>query len=101
MARDALRYYAYSPQMGRRRVPAELTTETEVIDWAAGRGALNVVREDGPASKPHGVHVIWQKDAPTDYDIRLKISDVLAEHFPNATVREIGNAMNALMQVIR
>lgn len=99
IARNKLtyRYYAYSPEMGRRRVPGDCITQPMAIDWAAGRGAINVVREDGPASKPHSVQLVWERDAKSTYDIQIEIANVLAERFPNATVREVGEATKALL----
>lgn len=98
--RAAHRYYAYSPELGKRRIPDDLTP-AQAIEWAAGRGAINVIREDGPASKPTAVHMVWRQSEPTAYDIELKISNVLAEHFPNATVREIGEATKALVAALK
>jgi hypothetical protein len=58
------RYYAYSEALGRKRL-IDSNTETEAIDAAKALGAANVVKEDGPPSKPHGVEMIWE-DAPRD-----------------------------------
>ena len=64
MSREAPRYYAYNPDIGRVRVPIDVVSKGEeaVIEWAAGRHAVNVVREDGPPSKPTAVEFVWRAD---------------------------------------
>jgi molecular chaperone DnaK (HSP70) len=99
MARDAFRYYAYSPTMGRRRVPC--TTEADAIIWAAVHGAVNVVREDGPASKPTAVTIVWKRDEPTPFDLHADIYQELADRFPKATVREISEAVAAVEAIFK
>jgi len=119
MSRDAYRYYAYSPEMGRRRIPNPDTmamagttiplTEEMAIEWAAGRGALNVVREDGPASKPTAITMIWNRQADfprvsvrvsASYDLHMEIYNELANRFPNATVADVARAAKAIEAII-
>jgi hypothetical protein len=59
--RPAIRYYAYSQTLGRKRIPDEHATDTAAITYAQGLGAVNVVREEGPPSKPTAVHVVWSR----------------------------------------
>ena len=54
------RYYTYDGQR-RLRVPVDHSTDdAAAARYAAEHGAVNVVREDGPPSRPTGQHLVWQ-----------------------------------------
>lgn len=99
MPRDAFRYYAYSPTMGRRLITGP--SEADIIEWAAARGAVNVVREDGPTSKPTDITLIWKRDEPTPRDLHAAIYNELVERFPKATVREVAEAAHAIEAIFK
>lgn len=99
--RTARRYYAYSPDMGRVRIPPEFNEE-EAITWAAGRGAHNVVLEDGPASRPTKIAFVWKHDEAEKANVlRNALWDALSGQFPTATVRQIGEAHKTITKLIK
>lgn len=97
---EETRYYAYGPNLGRMRAPTEFNEE-EVIVWAKGRGAHNVVREHGPVSKPTALTLVWQNSEPTTYQKRAGLWDILAERFPYATAAEIQPVVDAIEKYIQ
>lgn len=57
--RTARRYYAYSQTLGRKRLNDALSLD-EAVTAAKALGAVNVVQEDGPPSKPIDVRIVWE-----------------------------------------
>lgn len=99
--RPAVRHYAYSESIGRMRVPDHITDTAEIIAWATARRAVNVVREEGPASKPTGVAIVWEReDAPPNQRL-ADVMTLLAKQFPDASVRTIGETALAIWEMYR
>lgn len=95
MPRAAIRYYVYSPTLGRRRVPPHYEDSDHHARYYAEhhnqqnrlRQADNLIREDGPLSKPHSVTVIWERepeppatDVALDAAYALVLADLRAHH---------------------
>lgn len=71
------RYYAYSPTFGRKRATAEQSvTQETAIAWAASLpGSVNLVHEEGPASKPLGTTVVWERNPKAVETVTLTDAD--------------------------
>lgn len=71
-AQPKIRYYGYSPALGRHlllRTDDTAMTDTDraaVIEQARRAGFDNVVRETGPVSRPEDVVKIWERGSPAD-----------------------------------
>jgi hypothetical protein len=105
-----IRYYAYSPTLGRRLLQLpdgeNITDEAEAIRMSQRLAADNVIREEGPVSKPTSFKIIWARLGPlaaadakaTGEAYRLGLVQViLAKHFPDQTVRKIGEAAREIL----
>lgn len=93
------RYYAYSPTLGRRLLTLpngdHVTNGAEATRMAQRLHADNLVREEGPVSKPLSVRIVWTKEnaaVTPDAALTAHVQAVLSRHFPNATVQQIGDA---------
>lgn len=101
MARTARRYYGYIPDQARILAPSDMN-EAEVIVWAAGRGATNVVREDGPASKPTGIEFVWKaNDSQAAFNLNAGLWTLLADRLPNMTVREMAPLVSEIEALVK
>lgn len=66
MATSSARFYVFDGTY-RRRVPATVTSENAAVEYARSVNAVNLVREDGPPSKPTASRMVWSvqpKGAP-------------------------------------
>lgn len=94
MARTSVRYYTFTETTGKRlRVPdAYAQSDDAAKTYAHIIKADNVVREDGPMSKPQ-VSMLWHHadpvgDATLNHRYKV-IFDTLAEHFPYAPTSKV------------
>lgn len=76
--RPAIRFYAYSQTLGRKRLHAD--TAGAAIEEAQGLGAVNVQLEEGPVSKPLKTTIIWRR-----YDT-FAVSELVRVMDANGTV---------------
>lgn len=110
MAVAATRYFTFSTRTGnRRRVPADHAgSDSAAILYARATNASNVVREDGPQSRPV-IHMLWAETDPTpatseDESAKIRtmlIFNELAAHFPDARLNVVRDAAEAVEKALR
>lgn len=95
MAVASTRYFTYSTRTGnRRRVPTDHAgSDSAAILYARATNASNVVREDGPISRPV-IHMLWAETDTTptnaELDTRYKVVyGMLSDHFPYAPATKV------------
>lgn len=81
------RVYAYSPTFGRKRADVQTAADvTKAIEWADKLGAVNLVLEEGPASKPTGTTVLWERNPKVVETVRVTDADGNAWDVPRSVL---------------
>jgi hypothetical protein len=92
------RFYVFIKDHARRLIPSTVVGDADLIRYAEDIGADLIIAEDGPKSKPYNVRIMWSReDTPNPQDRRITeihtwVQTELADRFPDASVRMIGEA---------